>query len=447
MRKFIFDDTGTGKTKRAIELVEQENPNRVLIVCPANVIPTWEAQIDKWATSKTWRVYAGKAAKLKTYLDRWGNMFKSWDGDDTPNTLMAFIVSYDSAKRVFKYLKNTDGRLMVVFDESHYLKNPGSQRSQVGRKISMMATHVLMLTGTPVPKDLEDIFGQCKVLYPSKDNRVRHFGMGFGTLHDFRVQYGTDHTKWINGRAIVDWTYSDASTVSVASLVSKDVMPIRVAEIKPPKPEWSAPVVPSKHEVEVYDRWMDDWSYDDGNTQVVAGTATERAIKKAQLDDGFLYDSKVETVWFGLSKLRAAARLADELYEYEHPVIIWTRYRATYLKLAEKDTCCPLGVFLNQSSAAQKKWSRKYHALIASVHASGTGVDGLQKWSHVQIWVDLPWTGADFHQANSRLARLGQERKVRTIIMDTGLNRAMYEVVCKRLELDDMVRMKQGKEA
>jgi SWI/SNF-related matrix-associated actin-dependent regulator 1 of chromatin subfamily A len=44
---------------------------------------------------------------------------------------------------------------MVVFDESHYIKNGSSQRSKIALKLSRLARFVVLLTGTPLSRNQE----------------------------------------------------------------------------------------------------------------------------------------------------------------------------------------------------------------------------------------------------------------------------------------------------
>ena len=51
MRAFIFDEAGTGKTKRSMDLLD--DAEHILVICPASVVKTaWLPQISQWSHGK-----------------------------------------------------------------------------------------------------------------------------------------------------------------------------------------------------------------------------------------------------------------------------------------------------------------------------------------------------------------------------------------------------------
>lgn len=437
MRKFLFDDTGTGKTKRSIDIMVK-TCNSILVVCPAAVCPTWVIQVARWGEGCKSVILDGKEKSA----DYASVMFRS-----TTNRPFFAIVSYDSMLRAWPLVARfpKDVHWGVIFDESHYLKNQRSQRSQKSRKLSERADELLMLTATPTPKDVEDIYSQCKTMYPNTDERCEQFGDEFKTLGSFRQTFGTPHVKYINGRGITEYSYSDMNVKRVSGIVQKFTLPVRVSAMKALTPLLCPCPEPSTKEVEVFDKWMDEWTFE-GDVQVDAKTASERALKKNQLDDGFIYDDDGNEHWFGSSKIDGVWDKALELSKMTGlPTVIWTRFKAPFNLLSQRDEAVPAMVLLSQPWHNQVTWRRRYKVIVAQQQASGTGVDGLQKMACMQIWLDLPFTNAEFYQANSRLNRRGQKHEVRVYIADTPINHAIYDVIQGRKKLDDIMRNKQSK--
>ena len=77
---------------------------------------------------------------------------------------------------------------------------------------------------------------------------------------------------------------------------------------------------------------------------------------------------------------------------------------------------------------------------IANPQSSGTGVDGIQSFIREQMWIDLPWTAAEYHQANARLVRRGQMGDPVIHVVDTEWNRKVMDVIEGRAKLDDIVK-------
>ena len=61
---------------------------------------------------------------------------------------------------------------MVVLDESHNVKQPEAKRTNVVLRLSKLCAHRMILTGTPIPRSIEDLYTQFSILGP----RQRHIG-------------------------------------------------------------------------------------------------------------------------------------------------------------------------------------------------------------------------------------------------------------------------------
>ena len=405
MKAFIFDDAGTGKTKRSIDLFK--NASHVLVVCPANVVnSSWMPQIAHWDKN-------AQAITLKQY-----------EKNGWPDMVKYLVVSYNS---LHKLTQLPDDYSLIV-DESHYVKNPNATRSKQVRKLMEYADNALMLTGTPAPRSLEDIFGQLQVLYPNRKERGQQFGAMFETLTSFRRYYGKPSQHLFRGSPVTTWDYSEPSAMQVSEKISNLILERRASSLTLPDPEW-VPTVKTEHETEMFARWHDDWRLND---DVTAETASARANKIGQLDDGFAYSADMTPFWFGDSKLQA---FQQWFKKHSHtPVLVWTRYKAMQERLAQ------------YGGVDARKWLQSGRTLvplflIASPASIGTGVDGLQHVCDTQVWFDLPYTYADWEQANRRLVRRGTDfDSHHIIVLGTSYNRRLWEVIQGRETLDSILK-------
>lgn len=405
MKAFIFDDAGTGKTKRSIDLLADEP--HVLVVCPANVVnSSWIPQISRWDNIR-------QAITLKQY-----------EKNGWPSMVKYLVVSYNSLHK----LTILPDDYSLIVDESHYVKNPNATRSKQVRKLMEYARNALMLTGTPAPRSLEDIYGQLQVLYPHREERRQLFGPMFETLTGFRRHYGKPSQHLFRGSPVTTWEYSESAAQQVSEKISQLILARRTSSLTLPNPEW-IPAVKTEHEEEMFARWHDDWRLND---DVTAETASARANKIGQLDDGFAYSSDMTPFWFGDSKLHAFRQWFNS--RPSSPVLVWTRYKAMQERLTQ------LGG-VNAKEWLQSKRVTIPLFLIASPASMGTGVDGLQHVCDTQVWFDLPYTYADWEQANRRLVRRGTDFDSHHIIVfDTSYNRRLWEVVQGRETLDSILK-------
>lgn len=412
MRRFIFDEAGTGKTKRSMDLLD--DAEHILVICPASVIRTaWLPQIRQWSH--------GKALTIEDYK-RIG-----W-----PEDYRFLIVSYNMADRLDLV---PDGFSLIV-DESHMVKNPRSSRSKTVQAISRLANDVLMLTGTPAPKDLEDLYGQAVALFPYTTGRTNILGDPWRTIGAFRLRYGTPYTMNVQGRTVVKYAYSLPMVEQACRQLRKLVLDVRRGGNPLPQIEW----LPSP-KTEQEDMAISQWT----NTHqlaedVYAASASAAAIKLAQFDDGFAYktETRGEAYWFGVSKLKTVYDWAKRR-EDPTPLLVWARFKAVTDEIYRTWTpCTDAKTFLTMTGQEREK----YRLVIANPQSMGTGVDGLQHLMKDQIWLDLPWTYADWEQANRRLIRRGSpyQGRQRILVPDTPWDRKVVDVIEGRKTLDDIIK-------
>ncbi|QHJ82702.1 MAG: hypothetical protein [Caudoviricetes sp.] len=436
MRKFIFDDTGTGKTKRSIEMMVADKCESIIVVCPANVVKTtWIPQVAQWCPGAK-----AIAINTKAMNKQKASIVAQFQHPDRPSF---FVVSYNSIPLVEPLIYRVPQQLKwgAIFDESHYTKSIRSLRHKNSVVLSRKADSVLMLTATPTPRSLEDAYGQCTVLYPARQDRMDVYGDGFATLGAFRDTYGIMHTKWIDGFAKHDWEYRQDQVQTVADLLASTTVPIVHSDMRQPNPFKCIVSAPSAREVETFDRWVNDEQFIDSTGEINAKTASELANKKAQLDDGFIYDEDGNPHWFGDSKLGSVVRKALSLYDKsKKPVLVWTRFRASFNWIMDHaENAMDAKTFIESPDDTVK-------VIVGSQQSMGTGVDGLQHYASCQIWVDLPYTAAEFTQANARLIRKGQpDRNPAIFIADTEINHDVFEVIQGRAEMDRIIRRAQHK--
>lgn len=134
------DEMGLGKTAAAIGVIDAiservtldipENPaiRQVLVVCPAYLRTNWLRELEMW-------------------LPR-----------DALVTIEIF--SYDS-NEVKERTRPYD---LVILDEGHYLKNIDSQRYERWEWLSRQADKLIIMTGTPIPNYIKELFGLLSLL-------------------------------------------------------------------------------------------------------------------------------------------------------------------------------------------------------------------------------------------------------------------------------------------
>jgi hypothetical protein len=129
---------------------------------------------------------------------------------------MPRLMTYDDLKKVMmNWTPGEKAPFGVFFDESHFLKNPGSQRSQAARaladgirsdhgqtqywKIGPKDPYIIPMTGSPAPKGPDDFWNQCEIVAPGfiREGKLNAFRSGLGLFAQEESAAGWVYNKKI----------------------------------------------------------------------------------------------------------------------------------------------------------------------------------------------------------------------------------------------------------
>ena len=156
---------GTGKSLITIETIRRHVQERVLILCPAAVMPVWRGQFHDHAPGEFQTLVLDGRGISQSCKKKGENVHKFLQHCAILKLRCAVVVNYDSMIRpgLFDVLLAHQW-CMVVADESHKIKGHGTQASKKAHRIGQRASRRIGLTGTPMPHDPGDIFGQYRFL-------------------------------------------------------------------------------------------------------------------------------------------------------------------------------------------------------------------------------------------------------------------------------------------
>ena len=178
----LFMEQGTGKTKVAIDhsgrLFCSNNISGVLVIAPKGVHRQWvDSQIPRHCGVESSAVFW----PFKTKGDALPEVLK-------PSEALAwFTINIEAINtdRGFKacnyFIADHSERVLIIIDESHRIKNASSKSWKSADLLGKKVKHRLILTGTPIAKNLEDEWAQLKWL----DERI----IGIRYVSAFRNEY------------------------------------------------------------------------------------------------------------------------------------------------------------------------------------------------------------------------------------------------------------------
>lgn len=160
---------GTGKSRVVIDLIQNQDIGKTLIVAPKRVITghTWATQVQQYGVTPFRVVELGsspmleRARIMKREIDLWERQGLSRSG--RPHLIIQ--VNYDSIWR--KPLDNTiltAGWDLVVLDESHRAKSAGGKASIFLSRLGLVVKKRIALSGTPMAHTPYDVYGQYRFL-------------------------------------------------------------------------------------------------------------------------------------------------------------------------------------------------------------------------------------------------------------------------------------------
>lgn len=193
----IFLPMGTGKTYVMIEWMKKQKRDAiqafpVLILAPKMVCHTWCDELRKFGNGLSWvTAYDGSVAS------RVAKVQELSFADIT-------IANYETAPKLLGRTYRT-----VICDESTRIKNPKAVRSKAVYAIGQRATFRWILTGSPVPKGVEDIYGQ--IYFLDQGKLLGKNKWAFTNRFFSPVPLG-------NGRQM--WTISNANVQRIREIVS-----------------------------------------------------------------------------------------------------------------------------------------------------------------------------------------------------------------------------------
>lgn len=149
----IFDEQGTGKTAVVVYafdvLASRGLVDQLLVVAPKSMVPEWRSDFAKFM-GDLYRVevlVGGRAAGRRLDV-----------GADVLVTNYETAVANEPALTALA--KSAGGRLALVVDESHNVKNPDAARSRALARLRNRCERAFVLCGTPAPNAPHDVVHQ-----------------------------------------------------------------------------------------------------------------------------------------------------------------------------------------------------------------------------------------------------------------------------------------------
>lgn len=388
----LWLDMGLGKTATVLSALTPEHLP-VLVVAPKRVATeVWPEEVPLWRPDLTVELAVGSPEKRERVL-------KTSTADIV---VIGRDVLYDAVDHRARFKT-------FVVDESSGFKTKNSVRWRAGNKIAKVVPHVWILTGTPSPNGLLDIWGQVALL-----DQGKRLGTGLG---HYRQRYFHIGKQLPNG-VVTRWDINDDAEEKIYNQINDIVLSMKT-EGRLNLPEFTIvreKVTLPRHAKKIYDDLLVDLV---ANLDLIGGeihTAANAAVlssKLSQVTAGFLYhdDMGIREDGDKYDHIHTAKidRLAEIREEVDSPLLVGYRFRAEKEQILKR---FPEAVTINTPNV-QKRWNAgEISMLVAHPASAGHGLNLQKGPGHHMVWTSATWNAEEWDQFNKRMHRQGQQNPV-----------------------------------
>ena len=392
----LFLDMGLGKTVATLTALQQLKEDymeidKTLVIAPKSVARnTWTGESHKWDHLRDMRlsIVMGTDKQRRKALEAEADVY---------------VINRDNVTWLVNYCCNTLRRWpfdSVVVDESSSFKNPQSRRFKSLRKMTPQIRRMVLLTGTPSPNGLMDLWAQINLLDSGK-----RLGR---TLSMYRQQYFRPGKH--NGHVVFEWIPRAGSRERITEVISDICLSMQAEDYleMPDLIQAGVTIALADDEMKGYQDFEKEQLMQVDEAQIEAVTAAALTNKLLQYTGGAVYDSDHEWHKVGDSKMEA---LQSILEATEEPVLVFYQYQHEKERiLADFGNYQP--VLFNGEPEILKKWNDREIRLLLCHPASVAYGLNMQEGGRTIVWYTPTWNLELYQQANARLYRQGQDKPV-----------------------------------
>jgi SWI/SNF-related matrix-associated actin-dependent regulator of chromatin subfamily A-like protein 1 len=417
----LGDDMGLGKTLTILATTEQllfeKKIELLLVVAPNSLVLNWIQEASVWLPFKKFEA----VPKNKVKRDK---LLKSIKEGRYPS-IFGLIVNYETARvpEVTEQLLeiSQNYQTFLCLDESQRVKNPFSKSFIAINNIAENAIRTVLLSGTPTPKNISDIWAQMRIL-------------------DGGARFGTDYYNWLETIAELGNNYSK---VAIRSFKSKEVAKTisRVKELLLRRKKEDVISLPEKIFI---------------TRNVLLGNDQQKRYNEICSElllrmtsiSGKQFIREIQNVlehYLRAVQVASNPRLIDENWQGEpakfieldviideivreggKKIVVWTNYRRNIEELLKRYNDLPSAAYHGDISQVDRanivktfqQDNNDLQILYAIPAAGGVGIT-LTK-AQTAVYLDKTWNAEHWLQSIDRIHRIGQRGTVTVISLQSG---------------------------
>lgn len=392
----LFLDMGLGKSSIALTAIrylryDTWQIRKTLVIAPKKVAEgTWMREKDKWDHTQILRmslVAGSQQQRLRALC--------------TPADV--YVIGRDNVVWLVEHYRNDWPFDTVIVDESSSFKSHKAKRFKALAAMYRHIDRMVLLTGTPSPNSLSDLWAQIFLLDAGERLEKRYTA--------FRERYFDPDKRGSDGM-IYSYKAKVGSHDSILTKISDICISMRAEDYLdlPDIIYDKVNVVLDEKARKKYDELEKKMVLElPDDEEITAMSAAALSGKLQQLANGAVYDD--DHTWHEIHncKIEALLELLEGLRDRGKQALVFYNFQHDLARIQE--ALGSKAVALKGQTEIDKWNAGKCGVLLAHPASSGYGLNLQEGGNHV-VWFGLTWNYEQYTQANARLHRQGQTEKV-----------------------------------
>lgn len=423
-RAILADEPGVGKTLQALAYIVHKDIGRTLVIAPASVKWVWYDEIIKWTKLKPFIIDSKmKVQELPLY--------------DPNNKIIydIFIINYDILHKFFPILTTVRWDCLVA-DEHHYTKSIRARRSKLTIKIAKQIPSILLLSGTPLLNRPSELFSGLHMIDP----------LVWNNWFSYTQRYSAGHyNRW-------GYDYSGASNVSeLRNKIERYFLRRTKQEVLPDLPPKRFADIPieldngCRTEYDLARESFRDYLKDiknKTNEEIAKSLQAEKLVRLGELRQ-----------IASMGKIATAEDIINNIIN-NGKIVVFSSYNKPLEQMYQKFEKQAV-LLTGKTSADERKKiidlfqnNENIKIFFGGIRSAGIGITLTA--SSTILFLDFPWTPAEYNQCQDRCHRIGQKNSllIYQIIAKNTIDARMIELLKeKQIIFDQLFGVKQPQKA
>jgi SNF2 family DNA or RNA helicase len=383
----VFNEMRTGKTPTIIEVLNIIQPLSTVVIVPSSLVYNWEKEINNWGNGLMTFVYAGTPRAREKVLATYNRVQNK-----------VLIMSKDTLKKDIAVIRELSFDIAII-DEAHFLRNYKTTQSQSIYQVK--ADRKFCLTGTPVIRKSDDIFGILHFLDPIRFNSYWQFVDRYFMVND---------NHWGGKEVGRTKPHREKELLGIIEQISVQRKQKQVLQWLPERQYKKLYAPLNKKQQKLYDDMLNDFmATDDSGNEVDTMNVLSQLTRLRQIT--------IDPRLIGLDVVGEKTKvLMDYLDTMNEPMVVMSMFSSYFKLLKPELEKVGKRVGIIDGSVPQKEKFKvaqdfqkgSIDVLLCNIISAGVGFT-LDKGKEI-IFIDQAWNPAENDQAEVRILPTTKEK-------------------------------------